>query len=85
MLDLVPTYPELLFYLGKLLHIVAVVLKSQLVSLWVTANAEVPSTFGHEFEWLSCNARFAQRLVFYPVLHFAADFNLNAFVAWPYL
>ena len=73
MLDLVPTNLQHLLYLGQALHIVAVVLQGQLGSLQVTTDAEVPSTFGHELDWLSCKALLAQGLVFYGVLTFAID------------
>ena len=83
MLDLVPTNLRwLLLYLGELVHIVAVVLQSQLGSLRVTADAQMPSTFGHELEWLSCKTLFAQRLVFYLVLPFAFEYHNNAFIAF---
>ena len=81
MLDLVPTNPQLLLYLGELLHIVAVVLQCQLSRLQVEAYAEVPSTFSHELEWLTCKSLLAQRLVFDPVLIFvfAIDLYPNEF------
>ena len=47
MFDLVPTNSELLLHLGQALHIVAVVLQSQLGSLQVEADAEAPSIFGY--------------------------------------
>ena len=48
MLSLVPTNSQLLLYLGQALHILAIVLQSQLRFLQVEADAEVPSTFGYE-------------------------------------
>ena len=68
MLDLVPTNLQHLLYLGQFLHIVAVVLQSQLGSLRVETDAEVPSAFGDELERLTCKTLLAQRLVFYRVL-----------------
>ena len=74
MLDLVPTNPELLLYLGQALHIVTVVLQSQLGCLQVEANAEAPSTFGHETEWLKIKMHLAQTLLLHP---FAINLYLN--------
>ena len=85
MLDFVPTnLGRLLLYLGQALHIVAVVLQSQLGSLRVTADAEVPSAFGHELDSFSCKTLLAQRRVFHPVLifAFAVDLYLNVFPAF---
>ena len=83
MLDLVPTnLGQLLLYLGELLHIFAVVLKNQLGSLRVIAEVEVPSTFSHELEWLTCKSLLAQRLVFYRFLPFAIDLYINVFAAF---
>ena len=81
MLYLVPTNPELLLYLGQALHIVAVVLQSQLGCLKVEADAEVPSTFGHELDWLICKSLLAQRLVLYPLL-IAIDFYYHVFAVF---
>ena len=63
MLGLVPTNLQHLLHLGQLLHIVAVVLESQLGCLRVGADAEVPSTFGYQLEWLTCKTLLAQRRV----------------------
>ena len=54
MLDLVTTNLKHLLYLGELLHVVAVVLQGQLGSLRVETDAEVPSKFSYELEWLIC-------------------------------
>ena len=80
--SLVPTNPKLLLYLGQALHIVAVVLQSQLGCLQVEADAEVPSPFGHELKWLTCKSLLAQRLVVYPLLLLAIDVYWNPFVAY---
>ena len=82
MLDLVPTNLQHLLYLGELLHVVTVVFQSQLSSLRVETDAEVPSTFGHELNWLSFKALLAQGLVFYRVLPFAINLYLNVFAAF---
>ena len=84
MLNLVPTDPHLLFYLGQLLHIFAVVLKSQLGCLQVEADAEVPSKFGDELDWLTGNFFLAQRLVAYMLLPLAIDVYVNEFVAFSF-
>ena len=57
-------------------------LESQLGRLQVEADAEVPSTFSDELEWLIRKSLLAQRLVFYPVLKsaFLIDLNGNVFV-----
>ena len=78
MLNLVPTNLQHLLYLGQLLHIVAVVLQSQLGRLQVEADAEVPSKFSHEFEWLTCKTLLAQRLILYQLLPFAIDVYCKA-------
>ena len=59
-------------------------LQSQLGRLHVEANAEVPSTFSQELEWLTCKSLLAQRLVFDPVLisAFLIDLYRNEFVAY---
>ena len=59
-------------------------LESQLVRLQVEADAEVPSTFGHDLEWLTCKSLLAQRLVFdpVPISAFVIDLNRNGFVAF---
>ena len=80
---------QLLLYLGELLHIVAVVLQSQLGCLKVEPDAEVPSTCSDELEWLSCKSLFAQRLVppvSYPVLPsaFAIDLNENEILVFSF-
>ena len=59
MLSLVPTNFQLLLNLGQLLHIVAIVLQSQLGCLKVETDDEVPSTFGHELEGLNCKSLLA--------------------------
>ena len=59
-------------------------LQSQLGSLLVEADAEMPSTLGHELDWLTCKTLLAQILVFDPVLvfAFAIDLNPNIFAAY---
>ena len=57
-------------------------LQSQLGCLEVEADGEVPSTFGYELDWLTCNPLFAQRLVVYPLLAFAIDLYIDMFVAF---
>ena len=84
---LVPANPQLFLYLGELLHIVAVVLQSKLGSLDSEADAELPSAFSRELDWLSCKTLLVQRLVFYPtllIIGFAVDFYLNVFTALPF-
>ena len=46
-------------------------LQGQLGSLRVETDAEVPSTFSHVLDWLSCKSLLAHRLVPYRVLPFA--------------
>ena len=82
MLGLVATNLQHILHLGQLLHIFAIVLQSQLGRLQVIADAEVPSTFGYELEWLTCKTLLAQRLVFYIVLNFAIDHYSDIFVAF---
>ena len=86
MLDFVPTNLQHLLHLRQLLHVVAVVLQSQLARLQVEADAEVPSAFSDELEWLTCKSLLAQRLVFDPVLisAFLIDLNRNVFVAFTF-
>ena len=85
MLGLVPTdLGLLLLYLGELLHIVAVVLQGQLGRLQVESDAEVPSAFGRDLDWLTCKSLPGQRLVFYIVLIFAIDFY-NEFFLFAFL
>ena len=59
-------------------------LESQLGRLQVEADAEVPPTFGHDLEWLTCKTLLAQRLVFDPVLisAFLIDLYRNEFFAF---
>ena len=42
----------------------------------------MPSTFGNESDWLTCETLLAQGLVFYRVLPFAIDYYANEFVAF---
>ena len=58
-LSLVAANLQHLLYLGQPLHILAVVLQSQLGLLQVEANAEVPPTCGRELDWLNCELLFA--------------------------
>ena len=62
-----------LLYLGQPLHILAVVLQSQLGILQVEANAEVPPTCGCELDWLNCELLLAQRLVSFILLALSID------------
>ena len=79
--SLVPTnLGQLLLYLGQHLYIVAVVLKSQLGSLEVEADAEL-SIFGFELKWLTCKSTRARNIVFYQLLRFAIDIYYHEFVA----
>ena len=82
MLDLVPINHQLLLYLGQLLHIVTVVLQSQLGCLQVEADAEVPSTFGHKLERLTCKCLLTQRIPVFMSLLAAINeyFNARSFV-----
>ena len=73
MRNLVATNLQHFIRLGQLLHIVAVVLESQLGRFLVETDAEVPSTFGHELDWLTCKTLPAHRIVFYILLLFAID------------
>ena len=57
-------------------------LQSQLGSLQVEADAEVPSAFSLVLEWFTCKSLLAQRLVVDLVLPFAIDLNPNIFVAF---
>ena len=58
-------------------------LESQLGCLQVEADAEVPSTFGYQLQWLTCKLLLARRLVaLYLLLHFAIDLYVKVFVAF---
>ena len=52
-------------------------LESQIGCLQVEADAEMPSTFVHILEWLTCKSLLAERLVYYPVHLFAIDSYIN--------
>ena len=80
--SLVPTNSQFLLYLRQLLHIFSVMLQSQLDCLQVEADAEVPTTFGHVLEWLTCKSLLAQRLVIYRLLQIAIYCYANVSVAY---
>ena len=85
MINLVSADSQLLLYLGQLLHILAVVLQDQLGCLEVEADAEMPSTFGYELNWLTCKTLFTQSRVIDLLLPFAIDMYFNVFVAYLFL
>jgi len=56
------------------------VLHGQLGCFEIEADAEVPSAFGHELDWLICNSLPAQRIVSYQLLSFAINVYCNVIV-----